>query len=156
MPEAGQIRHGRTSFGRLRNRWFRCRWMWVQRYGFGHLLSGGQQDIYFGCRRKSRPRYRRTIPQRCPFAGNGAGKLMRVMASAWVFVIAGAGLVPRPGSGLKENDVKYNACTGLAWLMLFAAPAMAEGPNLQFGSDTRKMSNQECLDRAKFAMGEKG
>jgi hypothetical protein len=38
--------------------------------------------------------------------------------------------------------------------VLPAMQAKADGPNLQFGSDTRQMSNTECLNRAKFAMGE--
>lgn len=38
--------------------------------------------------------------------------------------------------------------------MLFSAQANAAAPNVQFGSDTRAMSNADCLSRAKFAMGE--
>ena len=38
--------------------------------------------------------------------------------------------------------------------VLFSAQANAAAPNMQFGSDTRAMSNADCLSRAKFAMGE--
>ena len=34
--------------------------------------------------------------------------------------------------------------------------ALAEAPNFQWGSDERGMSQQECMKRARFAMGEQG
>lgn len=40
--------------------------------------------------------------------------------------------------------------------LAIATQAQAQTPNLQWGSDTRAMSQQECMKRAKFAMGEQG
>jgi hypothetical protein len=45
-------------------------------------------------------------------------------------------------------------CLGL--VTLTATRALAQGPALHWGSDTRAMSQQECLKRAKFALGEQG
>jgi hypothetical protein len=36
------------------------------------------------------------------------------------------------------------------------AQARAESPAMHWGSDTRAMSQQECMKRARFAMGEQG
>lgn len=52
----------------------------------------------------------------------------------------------------------YSFCAASIVLGIGAAPvaALAEAPNLQWGSDERGMSQQECMKRAKFAMGEQG
>ena len=50
----------------------------------------------------------------------------------------------------------FQMCAMVSLAIMAASPAMAETPNLQWGSDTRAMSQPDCLNRAKFAMGEQG
>jgi hypothetical protein len=47
------------------------------------------------------------------------------------------------------------SAAALLLAVLPAMPALA-GPSLQWGSDTRAMSQDDCVNRAKFAMGEQG
>src|SRR3954453_8134940 len=50
-----------------------------------------------------------------------------------------------------------NLCFVMATIGVFAATsAQAAGPAFHWGSDERAMSQQECMKRAKFAMGEVG
>jgi hypothetical protein len=50
-----------------------------------------------------------------------------------------------------------NICFAIATIGVFAASAaQAAGPIFHWGSDERGMSQQECMKRAKFAMGEVG
>jgi|ERR1043165_6630608 hypothetical protein len=48
----------------------------------------------------------------------------------------------------------YLAITTIS--MVAASTAQAAGPVFHWGSDERAMSQQECMKRAKFAMGEVG
>jgi len=41
-------------------------------------------------------------------------------------------------------------------LTMTATQAAAQSPVLHWGSDTRAMSQEECMKRARFAMGEQG
>jgi hypothetical protein len=43
-----------------------------------------------------------------------------------------------------------------AGLVAFTAAGVAQAPIIHWGSDTRAMSQEECVRRAKFALGEQG
>ncbi len=51
---------------------------------------------------------------------------------------------------------RYFPALALGLAAMTATPAMAQSPVFHWGSDTRAMPQQECMKRAKFAMGEQG
>src|SRR4029453_13344745 len=58
---------------------------------------------------------------------------------------------------MTKNNMKRLGSAAVALMtVLPAMPAFAGGPSLQWGSDTRAMSPDDCVNRAKFAMGEQG